>query len=628
MLDILSRDGLARQLKWTVGNVSLVTPAILFLEAPGIPHFARGECFVSCRGPVGDRFTVSTGGSWLVDGKAPPAAGVSIPPFPNIPAGLEGVPGEAYAASLESFGAAGSKVLGVPGVHPSSLAQTGAEVLVFGIALELSFHPRRFAEELVELKKAASYCRAVYAPGLGEPGHLALLAYCGLDLFDSSPLLAAARKGVRLFPGWKAVASERGVCHCPACEGEGGGFDAVYGHNCFSALSECMMVRAAIRQGRLRELAERRLSEPWMVAVLRHMDLRQGDFCERYFPIARPASSGGLVALGGPSLTRPEVARFRNRVLERCRRPPSAPVLLLLPCSARKPYSNSRSHRLFRSWVDRCGNPGAVHEVVVTSPLGVVPMELESLYPAGSYDIPVTGDWDEQEKRTISEQLRSFVKQGGYSHVVCHLAGMDFLNEALPSFTVFTGGKHSAHHSSLEAMLAALTEAVKAPEKVSGRVARAERLASLCRFQFGDGGEALTAGCDVRRLGPELRFILPDRQHTQVAMLAPERGLVSITLAGGGRLAGKTGYEVEIDDFMPSGTVFAPGVLKAGGPIRPGDEVVIMHKGRLRGVGVAVMGGPEMAESDRGAAVKVRHHVPTARGGSAPDGGGMGGDRA
>jgi len=266
--------------------------------------------------------------------------------------------------------------------------------------------------------------------------------------------------------------------------------------------------------------------------------------------------------------------------------------------------------------MERCGNPGAVHEVVVTSPLGLVPMELESFYPAGSYDIPVTGDWDEEEKRTVSEQLRRFVLQGGYSHIVCHLAGMDFLKEALPASAVFTGGMHPTHRGSLEAMLAALEEAVKGIPKVGPREARAERVASLCRFQFGAGGEALAAGCDVRRTGPELRFVVPDRQRTQVGMLAPERGLVSLTLAGAARLAGRTGYDVEIEDFMPSGTVFAVGVLKAGEDIRPGDEVVIIHEGRLRGVGVAVMGGPEMAESDRGAAVKVRHHVPSGKGGS------------
>jgi archaeosine synthase len=380
--------------------------------------------------------------------------------------------------------------------------------------------------------------------------------------------------------------------------------------------------------GRLRELVEQRLSEPWLAGLLRHMDLHHAHFLEMFFPVARPASSAGMLALGHTALHRPEAERFRSRVLERFRRPPSAPVLLLLPCSARKPYSTSLSHRLFRSRVMGCGNPGAVHEVVVTSPLGVVPMEIESFYPAGSYDITVTGDWEEDEKKILFEQLRRFVLQGGYSHVICHLSGMDFLKEALPASTVYTCGMRSTHQDCLDAMLAGLSDAVRGLPKVGGRLAGAERAASLCRFQFGDGGEALSAGCDLWRRGPELRFIMPDRQHTQLGMLSPERGLVSLTLPGGGRLAGRTGYEVEIDDFKPSGTVFAAGILKAGEAIRPGDEVVITHDGRLRGVGAAVMGGPEMARSDRGAAVKVRHHVGAGAGGTgqkSADGGGKNG---
>jgi archaeosine synthase len=383
----------------------------------------------------------------------------------------------------------------------------------------------------------------------------------------------------------------------------------VYLHNCFASLAEAATVRDAIRQGRLRELVEQRLSEPWLAALLRHMDLRHAAFCERYFPVARPASPSGMLAIGHASLHRPEVERFRSRVLARQMRPPSSPVLLLLPCSARKPYSTSASHRLFRESVLGCGNPGAVHEVVVTSPLGVVPMELESFYPANSYDITVTGDWDEEEKKIIRDQLWQFVGQGGYLSVICHLSGMEFLKDALPTSTAFTGGAHPTRRASLEAMEGELAKAVRDMPKVNGRTAGAERTASLCRFQFGEGGEALAAGCDIWRRGTQQRFILPDRQHTQVGMLSPERGLVSLTLPGGGRLAGHTGYEVAIDDFKPSGTVFAAGIQKAGEVIRPGDEVVVTHDGRLRGVGTAVMGGPEMAGSDRGAAVRMRHHV-------------------
>lgn len=66
---------------------------------------------------------------------------------------------------------------------------------------------------------------------------------------------------------------------------------------------------------------------------------------------------------------------------------------------------------------------------------------------------------------------------------------------------------------------------------------------------------------------------------------------------------------VRIDDFAVRGSVFAVGVDAADPQIRVGDDVVVMHQDEVRGAGVAVMSGPEMAECERGEAVKVRHHA-------------------
>jgi archaeosine synthase alpha-subunit len=622
MIEILARDGLARELKWSAGGRTLDAPNILFLHSKGLPNFERGEGFLSADGPVEGRFTILSGGSWFLERPAIPAPPASqppttprepsIPPFPNIPAGLEAAPGEAFSASLASFRGSGGPVLPVTGVFPPDLSGTGAELFVFAGALENTFRPRRFAEEAVRLKQAAGYGRLVYAPGLGEPAHLAFLVYCGIDLFDSAPLLAAARRGHKLFPGWRAGAAEAGVCHCPACESGAGGAGAVYSHNCFSALSELRLVRSAVRHGRLRELLENRLSDAWLVAALRHLDLRHYDFCERYFPVARPASAG-MRALGRASLTRPEIARFQRRVLDRFRRPPSAPVLLLLPCSARKPYSSSASHRAFRSRIDGCGNPGAVHEVVVTSPLGVVPMELQSFYPAGSYDVPVSGDWDETEIRMVQDGLARFISAGRYGAVVCHLPDMEFLADALPPTTVFTASGRAGSWESLEELGRALAGAVEGLPKVGARQAAAERLASAARFQFGAGGEALAEGAELRRFCNDWR--VTDGRRTQLALLRHERGLLSLTMDGARRLLGRTGYEVEIGDFKPSGTVFMPGVARSGVDIRPGDEVLVTHAGELRGVGVALMGAAEMARPGKGGAVRMRHHLSAREGG-------------
>ena len=73
-------------------------------------------------------------------------------------------------------------------------------------------------------------------------------------------------------------------------------------------------------------------------------------------------------------------------------------VLVLLPCSAKKPYRLSQSHYRFR----RAIKDLRIHEVMVTAPLGLVPRELEDLWPAANYDIPVTGNWDSDELLVIT----------------------------------------------------------------------------------------------------------------------------------------------------------------------------------------------------------------------------------
>jgi archaeosine synthase len=63
---------------------------------------------------------------------------------------------------------------------------------------------------------------------------------------------------------------------------------------------------------------------------------------------------------------------------------------------------------------------------------------------------------------------------------------------------------------------------------------------------------------------------------------------------------------VDIEGFVPQGSVLAPGVTGASDAIRVGDEVVVEGPAAF-GVGRAAMSGPEMRESSRGIAVDVRH---------------------
>ena len=78
--------------------------------------------------------------------------------------------------------------------------------------------------------------------------------------------------------------------------------------------------------------------------------------------------------------------------------------LILLPCSAR----NLSYVKIHRKFLDAIGN-SAFHEVMVTSPLGLVPRDLEEVWPASHYDIPVTGEWSLDEIDRTQKMLESLV---------------------------------------------------------------------------------------------------------------------------------------------------------------------------------------------------------------------------
>jgi archaeosine synthase len=64
--------------------------------------------------------------------------------------------------------------------------------------------------------------------------------------------------------------------------------------------------------------------------------------------------------------------------------PPKREIAIFLPCALRKPYSRSPSHRLFQKVIDSQLHPDTYH-IVVFGTCGVVPRELELMYPFAHY---------------------------------------------------------------------------------------------------------------------------------------------------------------------------------------------------------------------------------------------------
>ncbi len=475
-----------------------------------------------------------------------------------------------------------------------------AQIYILANSRELFSQPRRFCETLVSLRKKIGDTKLIYTPGLGEPQQLAVLHYCTVDLTDSFPLIWRSLNNYFLTSDGPIENPLQIPCSCPACQKSHPlSFDDLLLHNYYAAHNEIKNIHTAIQNNTLRKLVESRARPPELFSLLSLLDREHYPFQEQRFPI-----TGHKIWASPHYLDRPDVKRFRTRVITRFSKPPSVHILVLLPCSARKPYSQSRSHALFQHALKDCGNPHVIHEVMVTSPLGLVPRELELVYPAGHYDIPVTGYWSRDEQAMLTEAFTSFLLHNHYDIIISHLPLP--IHTLYPNEFIHTCIDHPTSPKSLDTLAQTLQETAATYPHVAYPTRAKENMACLLDYQF---GSKITPGflkdCVIKGKYPFLKIF---HNSTQLGMLVKDRGLLSLTLEGAERLAKSPVYWVEIDDFMPHGSIFATGVSDADLSIRIGDEVIVRHKGEVRAVGTAVMNAEEMIQSNRGEAVKIRHY--------------------
>jgi len=468
-------------------------------------------------------------------------------------------------------------------------APVSEELAVLEGAFDLRRDARAFVKALVGLRSEVGRSKLIYAPGMADTANVALLAYLGVDLVDTSLVDHRAALGKLSLPEGSLSADK--ASWVP--EGE----DLVR-LNREQFLRELALVRHMISTGRMREFAELRShSTPWNVAALRIFDDEHYEHQEKDFSVIGPR----FYCNAKESLVRPDVKRFRELVKSRFHRPEHRKILLLIPCSAKKPYYTSKSHQLFRQVLWEVPNSQVVQEMIVTSPLGTVPRELELFYPAAQYDIPVTGHWDREEEAMVQDMVRSMAGQG-YDHVVLHLGDEGPIVQEVLDGTVTSTGSPTSNES-----LGMLKETLRELCSRYGRVDPAQdrwaAMSSVAEYQFGPGGEALLDDAHILGNYPFMKIM---RRKEQLGMLNPERGMISLTVEGAEAIL-PIMPKVTMGDFDLKGSLFAVGVSDADPSIRAGEEVAIIRNGKIAGVGVATMGGTEMVEMRRGEAVKVRH---------------------
>lgn len=299
------------------------------------------------------------------------------------------------------------------------------------------------------------------------------------------------------------------------------------------------------------------------------------------------------------AIQRPEVKRWQERLKERYTPPRGIKLTVLFPCSAKKPYLSSKSHMAFR----RALKAGAgrkfslVHELTLTSPLGVVPRELETVYPACCYDTAVSGYWSGEEKAAVRELVEDYRSKSpsillGY----CSGAYAGILGSMKLEVR---GGEKLLSRESLKGFEDRVREILRGEEGIK-RNRGLEKLRAIAELQFGLGmGEKLIP-IEARIKGREVYS-----QGEVIARLG-NRGFLNLTLKGGKILAQSERYTVHIDFQPRTNSILCPGVTGADREIRPRDEVAVVYRGEVAGVGKAVLSGQEMLEAGYGVAVRLR----------------------
>jgi len=548
-----------------------------------------------------DDVLVDAGSEWVADREVPEGDEdvLTVLPHRAFPGGTPTEVQEAFAVDYPDVDYPSAAV-----VTPETAADHGADAYVLSNAQAVAGHAAAFVEAIVRTREAIPADTALYLSGVAKPANVATLAYAGVDLLDTDRAAVAGTRGHYLTVEGDHFLDDLTElpCACPACQQPREDFsrEDCVAHNEHALRAALGTVRERIRAGRLRDYLEGQARhEAWLTATMRRLD-QEYAYLEERTPVLRQAE---LTAATNDSLRRVEIQRYAERVTGRYRNRFDNP-LVLVPCSARKPYSDSQSHGQFHDAIQF-----RAHTVSMTSPIGVVPQELELTYPAQHYDAVVTGHWSATEKDFVADVLAAYLRRNDYPRIVAHVGGEGYLDicERVEADLGLDFEYTVVDHPTATESLSNLASTLSGELKYGKRERQHNTIRAIADYQFGEGaGDAIFTDVQVESFYPKLR--VKDGDGEQLAMLVPQYGVLAFTLAGGRawQESGAPTKRVEIDDFVPHGSVLAPGVVDASAGIRPGDEVVVEGPAAF-GVGRATMSGPEMVESTRGIASSVRH---------------------
>jgi 7-cyano-7-deazaguanine tRNA-ribosyltransferase len=269
--------------------------------------------------------------------------------------------------------------------------------------------------------------RPLHLFGAGHPLLFSLAVALGCDLFDSAAYALYARENRYMTENgtWRLSELDYFPCQCPKClsatpqevmEKAPKNREAFLAeHNLYVCQAELKRIKQAIRDGRLWEHVEMRAhAHPALFTALKKLK-NYRDFIEKYSPTVKRS---GLFFFSSVGLARPEVSHYKHRMLERYCPPENARVLLLAPQTRKKPFHKAREFNRVKQVFQRLGEElsGSVHVCFYAAPFGVIPLELDEVYPLSQHETALPLDME--TVGYVTGQVSEYITQANYKTVV------------------------------------------------------------------------------------------------------------------------------------------------------------------------------------------------------------------
>ncbi len=269
--------------------------------------------------------------------------------------------------------------------------------------------------------------RPLHLFGAGHPHMFALAVALGCDLFDSAAYAIYARKDRYMTEYGTAKLRQLAYfpCSCSICTTNDPNNlremprderqKLLAQHNLNVCFSEIRRIKQAVVEGRLWEYLEMKAhGHPSLLQALKRLK-KYEDYLERSSPVTKRS---GLFFFSSAGLTRPEIVRHRKRLSASYSPSKEAKSLVLLPQTTTKPFHKSEEQRrLWKAIEQKIGvKVSKIHICTYAAPFGVVPTEIDEIYPLSQFES--TFPLDAETIEYVSEQVENYILKTNYDRVI------------------------------------------------------------------------------------------------------------------------------------------------------------------------------------------------------------------